>query len=83
VVLSFNQPQITSKRGLAFGPGKLMVFSAAPPVQMGFDPADVKQYDPDLVIYEFVERTLHYRPDNSLLESELQAINKDPQDPGN
>jgi hypothetical protein len=30
-----------------------------------------------------VERTLHYRPDNSLLESELQAINKDPQDPGN
>ena len=59
------------------------VIYAAPPVQMGFDPADVKQYDPDLVIYEFVERALHYRPDNSMLESELQAINKDPHDPGN
>jgi hypothetical protein len=50
---------------------------------MSFDPADVKQYDPDLVIYEFVERVLHYRPDNSLLESELQALNKGPQDSGN
>ena len=59
------------------------VIYAAPPVQMGFDPADVKQYDPDLVIYEFVERALHYRPDNSTLEIELQAMSKDPQDSGN
>ena len=33
---------------------------------MGFDPADVEKYDPDLVIYQFVERGLFYPPDDTL-----------------
>jgi len=37
---------------------------------MGFDTADIDRYDPDLVIYEFVERFLVTPPDDtSILES--------------
>ena len=46
------------------------VIYAAPPSQMGFDPEDVKKYDPDLVIYQFVERALIYPADNRLLMAE-------------
>jgi hypothetical protein len=46
------------------------VIYAAPSVTMGFDPEDVKRYDPDLVIYEFVERGLFYSPDDTLFQTE-------------
>ncbi len=38
------------------------VIFAAPTRPMGFDPADIDRYQPDLVIYEFVERSLYYSP---------------------
>ena len=44
---------------------------ARPPKNMSFDPADIERYQPDLVIYEFVERALYYTPDNSLLIAAL------------
>jgi hypothetical protein len=40
-----------------------------PPKNMSFDPADIERHQPDLVIYEFVERALYYSPDNSLLNA--------------
>jgi hypothetical protein len=43
------------------------VIYARAPKSMSFDPADIDRYDPDLVIYEFVERALFYEPDDSLL----------------
>jgi len=46
------------------------VIYAAPAAHLGFDPEDVKKYDPDLVIYEFVERALFYPADNRLLMAE-------------
>lgn len=44
-----------------------------PPKTMGFDPADIERYQPDLVIYEFVERGLLYRPDDLLLRHAAQG----------
>jgi hypothetical protein len=44
-----------------------------PPKTMGFDPADIERYRPDVVIYEFVERALFYPPDDSLLAAALEA----------
>ena len=38
-----------------------------------FDPADIERYQPDLVIYEFVERGLLYRPDDLLLRHAAQG----------
>jgi hypothetical protein len=43
------------------------VIYARAPKSMSFDPADIDRYDPDLVLYEFVERALFYEPDDSLL----------------
>ena len=41
----------------------------SPEIMMGFDPADVELHNPDLVIYQFVERGLFYPPDDTLLET--------------
>jgi hypothetical protein len=49
------------------------VIYAAPSVTMGFDPTDIERYDPDLVIYEFVERSLFYPPDDTLLLTEPRS----------
>ncbi len=49
------------------------VIYAAPPRPLAFDPADVDRYDPDLVIYQFVERSLYYPPNDKLLEAALSA----------
>lgn len=46
------------------------VVYAAPSEMMGFNPQDVEKYDPDLVIYQFVERGLFYPPDDTLLPAE-------------
>ncbi len=40
-----------------------------PPQTMGFDPGDIERWQPDVVIYEFVERALYYTPDDTLLEN--------------
>jgi hypothetical protein len=47
------------------------VIYAATETKMGFDPADVDRYNPDLVIYEFVERGLFYPPDDTLLQADI------------
>lgn len=52
------------------------VIYAAPAVMMGFNAADVEQYDPDLVIYEFVERGLFYPPDDRLLKLDTTAASE-------
>ncbi len=51
------------------------VIYAAPTDVMGFDPADVERYDPDLVIYQFVERILIYPPVDDLLRAQPANIN--------
>ena len=44
---------------------------ARAPKNMSFDPADIERYQPDLVIYEFVERALFYTPDDQLLKQAM------------
>lgn len=49
------------------------VVYARAPKSMSFDPADIDRYEPDLVIYEFVERALFYKPDDRLLLAARKA----------
>jgi len=53
-----------------------VVIYASPGVKMGFDPADIDRYNPDLLIYEFVERTLFYPPNDKLLNDREQRSDK-------
>ena len=43
---------------------------------MGFDPVDVERYDPDLVIYEIVERGRFNPPDDTLFQTEPELSDK-------
>ncbi len=45
---------------------------ARAPKNMSFDPADIERHQPDLVIYEFVERALFYAPDDHLLKAAIE-----------
>ena len=44
--------------------------------KFGFDPVDVKRYDHDLVIYEFVDRGIFCLPNDSILHAELHNPTK-------
>lgn len=45
---------------------------ARAPKNMSFDPADIERHQPDLVIYQFVERALFYAPDDHLLKAAME-----------
>lgn len=49
------------------------VIYARAPKNMSFDPADIERHEPDLVIYEFVERALFYPPDDHLLNAAMES----------